>query len=256
MIDFKALAAPFPPSAVSWRVGRVNEDKKSAMVLAYLDARDVMDRLDLICGPGGWQCKYSHVGTKTVCDIGIWIGEDIANPERLPVDWVWKADGAGDTDVEQEKGALSDAFKRSAVRWGIGRYLYSLGKTYADVEPAGKSFRIKRSEYPKLMGVLERHAKGLPAPPDIVGEAQAIHVAQNAERAQKGLKPLRKPNPSRAEWVDYQKQDICTFDAEAIKAWSIDNAAKLDQLEEQNHSLYLGLMQAKDDRLEALRAPV
>ena len=56
MIDFKALAAPFPPSAVSWRVGRVNEDKRSALCLAYLDARDIMDRLDSVCGPAGWQC--------------------------------------------------------------------------------------------------------------------------------------------------------------------------------------------------------
>ncbi len=246
MIDFKALAAPFPPSAVSWRVGRVNEDKKSALCLAYLDARDIMDRLDAVCGPAGWQCRYSHVGAITVCEIGIKVGEE----------WVWKADGAGQSDIEAEKGALSDAIKRAAVRWGMGRYLYSLGNTYAKVEPAGRSFRIMRSEYPMLMAALERHAKGLPAPPDIVGEALAINAEQNAERAQKGLKPLRKPNPSRAEWVQYQKDDIATFDAEAVKAWQADNAAKLDQLEEQNHSLYLGLMQAKDDRLESLRVPV
>src|SRR6185369_15266953 len=110
-IDFKALAAPFPPSAVSWRVGRVNEDKKSALCLAYLDARDIMDRLDLICGPAGWQCRYSHVGTTTVCEIGIKVGDE----------WIWKADGAGQSDIEAEKGSLSDAIKRAAVRWGIGR---------------------------------------------------------------------------------------------------------------------------------------
>lgn len=251
MVDFKALAAPFPPSAVSWRVGRVNEDKRSALVLAYLDARDVMDRLDAVCGARGWQCRYPHAGQKTVCEIGIFV-PDLNEPNQ----WIWKADGAGDTDVEQEKGALSDAFKRAAVRWGIGRYLYSLGNTYAEVEAAGRSFRIKRAEYPKLMAILERHAKGLPAPLDVVGEAKAIHDQQNAERAQQGLKPLRKPKPTRREWADYAKEDIAGFDAEALRIWKDDNSAKLEQLEEQNHSLWLEVDQAISDRLEALRNPL
>ena len=36
-----------------------------------------------------------------------------------------KSDGAGDTDIEGEKGAISDALKRSAVLLGIGAYLYN-----------------------------------------------------------------------------------------------------------------------------------
>ncbi len=118
MIDFAALTAPFPADAVSWRVGTSNkktiarETKNpqakatKGMALAYIDARDVMDRLDDVCGPGGWQCRYPHANGKTVCEIGIQVGDQ----------WVWKADGAGDTDHEAEKGALSDAFKRAAVR--------------------------------------------------------------------------------------------------------------------------------------------
>lgn len=243
MPDFVALAAPFPPSAVSWRVGRVNEDKKSALCLAYLDARDIMDRLDAVCGPAGWACRYSHVGAITVCEIGIKVDDE----------WVWKADGAGQSDIEAEKGALSDAIKRAAVRWGMGRYLYSLGNTYAEVEPAGRSFRIKRTEYPKLMAALERHAKGLPAPPDVVGEAKAINAQQNAERAQQGLKSLRKPKPSRREWADYAIEDIKELDAEGIRTWFSDNEADLSRLEESAHHLWLEIDQARNDRLDALR---
>jgi hypothetical protein len=121
------LREPFPPAKISWRIARVvNEDgptKGKAQVLAYIDARDVMERLDYICGIEGWQCRYSHTANKTVCDIGI----------KIDGEWLWKSDGAGDTDVEAEKGALSDAFKRAAVRWGIGRYLYDLGNNYAEV---------------------------------------------------------------------------------------------------------------------------
>lgn len=140
MIDLNALSAPFPPAKVSWRVGSTTQDKKKGMALAYVDARDVMDRLDEVCGPAGWQCSYPHANGKTVCSIGIKIGDE----------WVWKANGAGDTDIEAEKGALSDAFKRAAVCWGIGRYLYDLDSPWVDIEPAGRSFRIRASELARL----------------------------------------------------------------------------------------------------------
>jgi len=141
---FDKLSEPFPPDAISWRVGSTSQDKSKGLALAYLDARDVMDRLDLVCGPAGWQCRYSHANGKTVCDIGIKAGDE----------WIWKADGAGDTDVEAEKGALSDAFKRAAVRWGIGRYLYGLHSPWVELVPAGRSYKIKDSEYTKLRQVL------------------------------------------------------------------------------------------------------
>jgi hypothetical protein len=121
---FDALKAEFPRDAVAWRAQSLNKEGTAAMALAYIDARDVMNRLDEVCGPGGWQCRYPHATTKTVCEIGIRVGDE----------WIWKADGAGDSDIEAEKGALSDAFKRSAVRWGIGRYLYDLDSPWVDCE--------------------------------------------------------------------------------------------------------------------------
>jgi len=148
---FDKLAEPFHPDTISWRVGSTNQDKTSGMALAYLDARDVMDRLDAVCGPGGWQCRYSHANGKTVCDIGV-------NPgvidTTLRDEWIWKADGAGDSDIEAEKGALSDAFKRAAVRWGIGRYLYSLPSPWVDLETKGRTSFIKKDQYAKLRKLL------------------------------------------------------------------------------------------------------
>ena len=144
MIDMKALTAPFPPERISWRVGSTTADKKRGMALAYIDARDVMERLDSVCGPENWQSRYPHAEGKTVCELGIKIGDE----------WIWKADGAGDTDFEAEKGALSDAFKRAAVRWGIGRYLYALDAPWVDIAPAGKHYKIAPHELPKLSALL------------------------------------------------------------------------------------------------------
>lgn len=141
---FEELAKPFPPELVSWRVGSTKADKTAGLALAYIDARDVMERLDAVCGPQNWQCKYSHANGKTVCDIGI----------KCDAEWIWKADGAGDSDVEAEKGALSDAFKRAAVRWGVGRYLYAIKSSWVELEPAGKSYKIKAHEYKKLEALL------------------------------------------------------------------------------------------------------
>lgn len=140
MTDLQQLHAPFPPDKVSWRVGSTNKDKTKGMALAFIDARDVMERLDRVCGLDGWQNRYPHANGKTVCEIGVRVGDE----------WIWKANGAGDTDVEAEKGALSDAFKRAAVLWGVGRYLYDLPSPWVEIEPMGRSYRIKPSEQAKL----------------------------------------------------------------------------------------------------------
>ncbi len=155
MTIFDQLKAPFQPSQISWRIGSTTADKKRGMALAYIDARDVMDRLDEVCGPDGWQCTYPHANGKTVCAIGIRVEREGGLAE-----WVWKSDGAGDSDIEAEKGALSDAFKRSAVRWGIGRYLYHLDSPWVEITVAGKSFKIADAE--KLR--LEKMFGGKPAP--------------------------------------------------------------------------------------------
>ena len=43
---------------------------------------------------------------------------------RIEGEWVTKADGADDTNIEAAKGGISDSLKRAAVLLGIGRYLY------------------------------------------------------------------------------------------------------------------------------------
>lgn len=126
-MNIKELHAPFPAPMIHWRAQMVKDfgnGKIGALALAYLNSRDVMDRLDAVCGAQNWQCKHYDANGKMACSIGIKIGED----------WVWKSDGAGDTDIEAEKGAFSGALKRAAVQWGIGRYLYDLGNTWVPCE--------------------------------------------------------------------------------------------------------------------------
>ena len=129
---FAKLAAPFKPSDIDWRVGSTNAEKTKGMALAYIDARVVMDRLDAAVGPSGWACRYYIAEGKTVCELSL----------KCDGEWVTKSDGAGNSDFEAEKGALSDAFKRAAVRWGIGRYLYDIASPWVPIESRGKTHFI------------------------------------------------------------------------------------------------------------------
>jgi hypothetical protein len=187
---FDQLSAPFAPEQIEWRVGSTNKDKTKGMALAYIDARAVMDRLDTACGPGNWQSRYPHADSKTVCEIGIRIYLNNG------WEWVWKADGAGDTDFEANKGALSDAFKRAAVRWGVGRYLYDIQAPWVAIEAWGKSYKITKEEKRGLEELYLAEAKkvGWGNPTDVSTYRFLLHVIQATVTQPSDVEDFRKKN--------------------------------------------------------------
>jgi len=75
-----------------------------------------MERLDTALN-GRWQDKYFETSSgRVICELTCFIDGE----------WLTKSDGAGDIGTEGEKVAISDAFKRAAVKFGIGRYLYGI----------------------------------------------------------------------------------------------------------------------------------
>src|SRR4051794_17806581 len=60
----KALADPFPAAAVGWKPQTAKGAR--ALAVAYIDARDVMDRLDAVQGVGGWRAEYVENADGTV----------------------------------------------------------------------------------------------------------------------------------------------------------------------------------------------
>lgn len=141
----KKLALPFTFDEIEWRVLRVSKKKPVAQVAAYVDSRAIQKRLDEVVGRENWQNEFETVtgvdnkSTAHICKLRIYY------PERG--EWITKSDGAGCTDVEPIKGGLSNAFKRAASMWSIGRYLYELKNIWADVDEY-KS--IEQHEYPEL----------------------------------------------------------------------------------------------------------
>lgn len=108
-----------------WRVQSANQ--YGASCVAYIDSRQVQDLLDEVCGADGWQCKFEEHKGNMFCSIGIIeYFNDKSNEDKTRLDdWVWKSDCGTESQVEKQKGEASDAFKRAAVMWGIGRFLYS-----------------------------------------------------------------------------------------------------------------------------------
>lgn len=183
----KALLEPFPPEAVSWRVGSTNKEGTRGMALAYIDARDVMERLDAVCGPANWSDYYEvewfPSDTKKMiitCQLSVCVDGE----------WVSKSDAADNTDIEAVKGGHSDAFKRAAVKWGIGRYLYCMDSPWVEIE----NNQIKASELPRLRARLAKPGvivvdPGQPKPTEAVTAKQELLAKLDKARKSLGLLP-------------------------------------------------------------------
>lgn len=166
MIDLKLLTQKIP---CQWRIGQVYETKLKASCLAYIDARDAMDLLDRVVGPENWQDDYKVVKDQLVAGVGIRI---VRRPSINAVyatgqeakliddsgEWVWKWDTGTAGNFEEEKSIFSDSFKRACVKWGIGRFLYSMTTEWVDVAQFGKSWRpVEPQDHSKVIWDLTKH---------------------------------------------------------------------------------------------------
>lgn len=112
---FAALAAPFAHDEVRVR-------PQGTRQIQYITARTVMNRLDEVLGPACWWDDYVPQENSVICRLTI----------RLPDGTtLTKSDAGGYAGMsdsgDDDKSGFSDAFKRAAVKFGIGRYLYRDG---------------------------------------------------------------------------------------------------------------------------------
>lgn len=133
-INFKALADFFPADAIEWRIQSCGESQGRVWAIAvpYVTNRAIQQRLDDVAGPENWRNEFqAGPAGGVICGISL----------RVTGEWVTKWDGAENTkgmEGGEVKGGLSAAMKRAAVQWGIGRYLYGLDQTFAQVNENGR----------------------------------------------------------------------------------------------------------------------
>lgn len=102
-------------SEIECRVGTMKQNGCS--LLLYKDARVDMRMLDEVYGPNNWQRSHELINGNLFCTISVWDTDKGV--------WVNKQDVGTESNTEKEKGQASDAFKRAAFNWGIGRELYT-----------------------------------------------------------------------------------------------------------------------------------
>lgn len=181
----KIMAAEFDPDEVKFKPQAIKGDR--ALALAYVDVRVIQDRLDDAVGVQGWQDEYQLLPDNSVmCKLrvflgldneGIWITKmDVGSPSEQP-------DGG-----DRMKAAFSDALKRAAVKFGIGRYLYRLKaqwcrwdvnkKQFIDqpkivssvATPDPKIVKVSTTMYPRTWDELQRRLNAKDA--SLVGVAE------------------------------------------------------------------------------------
>ncbi|NBO90909.1 MAG: hypothetical protein EBV06_01110 [Planctomycetia bacterium] len=123
----EALARPFANEEVHWKPQTIKDNR--ALVVAFVDARVIQDRLDEVLGVMGWQDSYEPLPDgSVVCRLKVKIGSE----------WITKEDVGGQSEQPDEgdrrKAAFSDSLKRAAVKFGVGRYLYRLKPQWVDYD--------------------------------------------------------------------------------------------------------------------------
>jgi len=118
----KELKAEMP---YKWKVQGYNKAKTKAQCVAYIDARDLMERLDKVMGIEKWRDSYRRDSNgRLICTLEL----------KFEDEWVAKEDTGTEGNYEKEKSEFSDAFKRAGVKWGIGRFLYDMDIQWLDVK--------------------------------------------------------------------------------------------------------------------------
>jgi hypothetical protein len=112
---FAALAAPFEP-------GEIKRRPQGGRNIPYITARTVMNRLDNVLGPENWWDTYAPGENSVMCALTIRMPDGSTLTKSDAGGYAGMAD-SGDDD----KSGYSDAFKRTAVKFGVARYLYRDG---------------------------------------------------------------------------------------------------------------------------------
>ncbi len=112
------LAEPIQPHEIEWRVQSQTKSKDKLIIVPYINNRCVMERFDEVFGWDKWHNSFKEIQGGFICQIKV----------ETENGTVIKEDGASKTNIEPEKGGISDSMKRCAVQFGLGRCLYDYPK--------------------------------------------------------------------------------------------------------------------------------
>ncbi len=167
----EGLARPFRGKDLEWRIQRAGVKKSGeiwAIVVPYVDARAIFDRLDQVVGPANWQTALQPTGP-----MGKSGGMTGGIGVKFDGEWIWKWDAAQASDIEPVKGAASGAIKRAAVQLGMGRDLYGVGDLFAKIHDRGRHFaKVEVKEKGWISFNWDEPVLAEPAPPAAAADSE------------------------------------------------------------------------------------
>lgn len=131
------IAAPLNPDTIAWRQDgkpTTRDGKIIARFVCYVEAGTIRERLDSVV-PGEWDLTLAPFGEAIALVSHEGSDTQYAVKARLQIlGVVRECIGQGD-DLKQ---AATDAFKRAAVRFGIGHELYNMEQLWVELDGDGK----------------------------------------------------------------------------------------------------------------------
>ena len=192
----QALAEPFSADYIQAKPGAVKGEK--ALAFFYVDARAVMDRLDDVFGVYGWQDHYEIALDKNIvlCRLSVWDGRQWVTKEDVGVHSPNFDSKANEDALDRAyKGTFSDALKRTAVKFGIARYLYDVPAMWFDFDSQYKRFKSPPKIPEKFLPGTKGPAQQSKVAADwIVGQ---LHEAKTAEDVDKVYKVVSERGAAR-----------------------------------------------------------
>jgi len=141
---FAQLEVPFDPAQIKWRVMRTSNDGRTGLLFPFADPRAYTDRLNQLFTPAGWSCEYSisTVPSLTRVDRGkVIVTSKILVASAVTINRLGSHAGTGEAWADRDHAATTasaQAFKRACACFGLGRYLYSFGETWVNLNQRGE----------------------------------------------------------------------------------------------------------------------
>lgn len=220
----QALCEPFPVNEIHFLVITSSKDGTKALVSPYLQTNSIMDRLDAVFGPGGWQDHYTVTEMGCVmCTLSV----------KVEGEWVDKSDFGRPS--KQPEGhdkllaACTNSLKRAAEKLGIGRYLSRLPTYWVAYDSQKKQIK----ERPQLPAwAVPRVRRETPAPQPEPARAmptgaELLTIVLKTEHAwvDKKLCQTGELTKRLIEWARKEGQDR----ADSVVTWPAERAARVGE---------------------------
>jgi hypothetical protein len=169
------LAEPFDPAEIKWRVTATSTQQtkhglqRRGQLAAYADQRAYTDRLNEVFGEWGWTRNYDvqvaqnferrAPGDKTETAIAA----KVVVVSTVTVHGLGSHTGVGEEWADDQNAATraeAQAFKRACACFGLGRYLYDLERTWADLDQHNRPLHTPKLPVWALPGGAQRRAEG------------------------------------------------------------------------------------------------